>query len=36
MLPSNNHTYLSGRVTSQWVDGKVDVKIELKALGISV
>lgn len=35
-LTQNHHTYLSGRVTSQWVDGKVNVKVELQALGISV
>lgn len=27
---------MSTRVPSQWVDGEVDVKVELKALGLGV
>lgn len=29
-------TYLSCWVSSQWVDGEVDMKVELKALCLSI
>lgn len=32
----NNQAYLSGRMTSQRVDGKVDVQVELQALRICI
>lgn len=36
MQTENSQAYLSGRMTSQRVDSKVDVQVELQALGISI
>lgn len=36
MQTENSQAYLSGRMTSQRVDGKVDVQVELQALRISI
>lgn len=36
MQTESSQAYLSGRMTSQRVDGKVDVQVEFQALGISI